>query len=121
VSAVETSGGLLYTALYEKRDVGGFVLSGALSFHDYQTQFNANLAAGRHPASLNAISNGGNPLMLGLWEQKAPAAFVARHGQSAAQFQAEYDLRLHQGYLTHAVSGCDDGSGHALYAAIWSK
>ena len=121
VSAVETSSGLLYTALYEKRDVGGFILSGALSFHDYQTQTDANISAGRHPASLNAISNGGNPRMLGLWEQKASANFVARHGQSAAQFQAEYDLRLQQGYLTHAVSGCDDGSGHPLYAAIWSK
>ena len=92
VSAVETSGGLLYTALYEKTDVGGFILSGALDFHDYQTQTNANIAAGRHPASLNAISNGGNPLMLGLWEQKASAEFVARNGQTAAQYQAEYDL-----------------------------
>ncbi len=121
VSAVETSGGLLYTALYEKTDVGGFILSGALDFHDYQTQTNANIAAGRHPASLNAISNGDNPLMLGLWEQNASAEFVARNGQTAAQYQAEYDLRLQQGYLTRALSGCDNGQGVALYAAIWSK
>jgi hypothetical protein len=121
VSAVETSGGLLYTALYEKTDVGGFILSGALDFQDYQTQTNANIAAGRHPASLNAISNGDNPLMLGLWEQKASAEFVARNGQTAAQYQAEYDLRLQQGYLTRALSGCDNGHGVPLYAAIWSK
>ena len=59
--------------------------------------------------------------MLGLWEQKASANFVARHGQTAAQNQAEYDLRLQQGFLTRAISGCDDGHGNALYAAIWSK
>ncbi|HEY3909369.1 MAG TPA: peptidoglycan DD-metalloendopeptidase family protein [Stellaceae bacterium] len=121
VSAVEASGGLLYTALYEKTSMGGFVLSGAVNFHDYQTETDANIAAGRRPASLNAISNGGNPLMLALWEQNASANFVARHGLSAAQYQAEYDLRLQQGYLTRAVSGCDNGNGTALYAAIWSK
>jgi hypothetical protein len=121
VSAVEPSGALLYTALYEKRDEGGFILSGALNFQDYQTQTDANITAGRHPASLNAISNGGSPLMLGLWEQKASANFVARHGQNAAQYQAEYDLRLRQGFLTRAISGCNDGHGNALYAAIWSK
>jgi hypothetical protein len=59
--------------------------------------------------------------MLGLWEQKASSAFVARHGQSAAQYQAEYDLRLKKGYLTRVLSGCDNGGGQALYAAIWSK
>jgi hypothetical protein len=75
VSAVETSGGLLYTALYQQQNVGGFILSGALNFHDYQTQTDANIAAGRRPAGLNAISNGGNPLMLGLWEQDASADF----------------------------------------------
>lgn len=121
VSAVETSGGLVYAALYEQENVGGFILSGALDFQDYQTQTDANIAAGRFPKSLNAISNSGKPLMLGLWEQKASSAFVARHGQNAAQYQAEYDLRLKAGYLTRALSGCDNGGGQALYAAIWSK
>jgi len=121
VSAVETSGGLVYAALYEQRDAGGFILSGALTFADYQTQTDANIKAGRNPASLNAISNGGSPLMLGLWEQKASSSYVARHNQTAAQYQAEYTLRLQQGYLTRALSGCDNGGGTALYAAIWSK
>ena len=121
VSAVDTSDGRLFTALYEKRDAGGFVLSGLLSWADYQTQTDANIKAGRQPASLNAVSNGDNPLMLGLWEQKASVHFVARHGQSEAQFQAEYDLRLKQGFLTRAISGCDDGNGNRTYAALWSK
>jgi hypothetical protein len=121
VSAVETSGGLVYAALYEEENVGGFILSGALDFQDYQTQTDVNIAAGRFPKSLNAISNGGNPLMLGLWEQTASSAFVARHGQNAAQYQAEYNLRLQEGYLTRALSGCDNGGGQALYAAIWTK
>jgi murein DD-endopeptidase MepM/ murein hydrolase activator NlpD len=121
VSAVETSGGLLYSALYEKHDVGGFILSGALNFHDYQAQTNANISAGRKPASLNAISNGHNPLMLGLWEEKASANFAARHGQTPAQYQAEYDQFLKEGFLTRALSGCDDGNGNVLYSSIWSK
>ncbi len=121
VSAVETSSGLTYSALYEQRDVGGFILSGALGFADYQTQTDANIKAGRNPAGLNAISNGGNPLMLGLWEQKASSSYVAKHGQTATQFQAEYTLRLQQGYFTRAVSACDSGNGTALYATLWSK
>jgi hypothetical protein len=120
VSAVE-SNGLVYSALYEKRNVGGFILSGALSFHDYQVQTDANISAGRKPASLNAISNGNNPLMLGLWEGTASVNFAARHGQTLAQYQAEYNQLLSQGFMTRAVSGCDDGNGNALYASIWSK
>ena len=118
---METSSGLLYSALYEKNEVGGFILSGALNFHDYQVQTDANISAGRHPASLNAISNGNNPLMLGLWEQKASANFVARHGQTSAQYQAEYNQFLQQGFMTRALSGCDDGHGNSLYSSIWSK
>ena len=121
MSAVEVSGGPLFTALYEKRNVGGFILSGLDSFADYQTQTNTNIAAGRHPASLNAVSNGNNPLMIGLWEQNASANFVARHGQNTAQYQAEYTARLAQGFMTRALSGCDDGHGNTLYAAIWTK
>ena len=44
MSAVDSNGGQLYSALYEKRDVGGFILSGALTFAGYQTQFDQALA-----------------------------------------------------------------------------
>jgi hypothetical protein len=121
VSAVETSGGPCFTGLYEKRNVGGLILSGLDSFPAYQTQTDANIAAGRNPASLNAVSNGNNPLMIGLWEQDASVHFVARHGQTAGQFQTEYDSVRAQGFLTRAISGCDDGNGNALFATIWSK
>ena len=121
MSAVDSNGGQLYSALYEKRDVGGFILSGALTFAGYQTQFDANLKAGRNLASLNAISNGNTPLMLGLWEEKASKNFVARHGLTAAQFQTEYTKHLADGYLTRAVSGCDNGASAAAYAGLWSK
>jgi len=121
VSAVVDDGDLLFSALYEKRDVGGFVLSGALPFGQYQAEFDANMKAGRHLAGLNAVSNGDAPLMLGIWEDKAPKDFVTRHAMSAAEFQAEFNQHLADGYLTRAVSACDNGDDEPSYAALWSR
>lgn len=53
----------------------------------------------------------------------APAgstAWVARHGLTAAQYQAEYDQWVGQGYRLTYVSGYAVGSS-ARYAAVWDK
>lgn len=119
-AAAQIGGDQLYSALYEMHDVGGFVLLCNLSFADYQTQFDANVHAGRGLASLNAFSVGGSPRMIGLWTEKAPKNFIARHGMSAAQYQTEFNQHLSDGYLTRALSGCDN-HGTVSYSALWSK
>jgi CubicO group peptidase (beta-lactamase class C family) len=47
-------------------------------------------------------------------------SFVARHGMTSAQYQAEFNSLVGQGYRLVEVSGYGVGS-QALYAAIWDK
>ncbi|HYF26764.1 MAG TPA: serine hydrolase [Baekduia sp.] len=47
--------------------------------------------------------------------------WVARHGLSAAQYQAEFDKWTRQGYRLTSVSGYEQQRGSESYAAIWEK
>ena len=55
-----------------------------------------------------------------VFEQGAIGPWVARHGLTAAQYQAAFDEYLGQGYALNWVSGYFNGS-QDLYAAIWVK
>jgi hypothetical protein len=87
---------------------------------EYQTEFNANLQAGRKLVYLNAYRHGTGTRFTAIWHQKAPAQFTARHGMTGPQFQAEFDARLAGGYLTRAITGYE-AAGSARFAAYWSK
>jgi hypothetical protein len=57
---------------------------------------------------------------MALWEQLSVSRqYVARHGLTSAQYQAEFDANLAAGYQLDTISGCWDGGW--IYAAIWSK
>jgi hypothetical protein len=56
-----------------------------------------------------------------IWVGHSGPAFVARHGLTSAQYQAEFDQHVgHDGMRLVDVSGYDVG-GQAHYAAIWEK
>jgi hypothetical protein len=120
ITAVSPAGERLYAGLYEKRDVGSFRAKSFLTPAEYQSEFDANVQAGRKLVYVNAYTHGGSPRLIGIWHEKAPATFVARHGLTSSQYQAEYDTRLGKGFLTRAVTGYEDGNGHR-FAALWSK
>jgi Bacterial tandem repeat domain 1 len=63
---------------------------------------------------------GGQDRYAAIWEKSGSQAWVARHGLSSAQYQAEFDKLVGQGYKLIQVSGYDVG-GQDRYAAIWSK
>src|SRR5207302_1000785 len=46
------------------------------------------------------------------------AGWQARHGMSSADYQANFDALLYQGYRLSCVSGYSDGAA-ARYAAVW--
>jgi hypothetical protein len=120
ITAVSPGGNRNYAALYEKRDVGSFFVKSFLTPAEYQTQFDQNVSAGRKLVYLNSYSHEGDPRIIAIWQQQASANFVARHGLTSSQYQAEFDQRLSEGYLTRAVTGYEQ-SGSARFAAFWSK
>ena len=120
VAAVSPSGIRTYAALYEKRDVGSFFLKSFMTPAEYQTQFDDNVQAGRKLVYLNAYTHQGAPRIIAIWNEHGATPFVARHGLSSAQYQAEFDKHLAEGFLTHAVTGYEEGD-QARFAALWSK
>ncbi len=120
ISVVSPGGDRRYTALYEKRDVGSFFTKSFLTPAEYQAHFNANVEDGRKLVYLNAYTHDGSPRITAIWNEKAPAAFSARHGLSGGGYQAEFDKHLGGGFLTRAVAGYEENDSHR-FAALWSK
>lgn len=118
--SVVSSGGLKYTAVYEKANVGGWQLKSQLTPAQYQQFYNSNKQAGRHVAYLNAYSHGGAPFIVTIWSSATPAGGKQRHGLNGVQYQAEWESALDAGMLTRAVTGYATGNNRT-YAATWYK
>jgi hypothetical protein len=120
ISAVVVGGQRLFTALYDKANVGSYFTLTGMTQDEYQTQFTANVNAGRRLAYVDAFMEAGVPKLSAIWNQQDSGNWVARHGLSSADYQTDFTTFLGQGYLTRCVTGYEDGAGNALFAALWS-
>jgi hypothetical protein len=120
ISVVSPGGQRTHAALYEKLDAGSFWTKNFMTPNEYQTEFDANVQAGRKLVYLNAYRHGSSTRLTAIWHQKAPAPFVASHGMTGPQFQTAFDSNLASGFLTRAIAGYE-ASGSARFAAFWSK
>jgi hypothetical protein len=118
VSVVSVAGNRSYTALYEKRDVGSFRLRSALTLGQYQSEFDANLDAGRKPVYLNAYTHRGETRISAIWTQEPAGKLMARHGLTESEYYALHDQLTRRGYVPDVVTGYADGRTHR-YAATW--
>ncbi len=91
-----------------------------LTAADYQAAFDQLTAEGYHPVLVNGYATAGGPRFACIFQQGATGPWVARHGLTAAQYQAAFNEFTSQGYVLDWVSGYFDG-GQDLYAAIWRK
>jgi CubicO group peptidase (beta-lactamase class C family) len=86
----------------------------------YQAEFTKNSQNGYRLTCVNGYTHNGQERYIAIWEKASGPALVARHGLSAAQYQAAFNEFQKQGYrLTH-VSGYGVGNA-AKFAAIWEK
>ena len=124
VSVVSVSGVRSYAAFYEKKDVGSYLLKSFLTDDEYQQQWNANAATGRHVAYLSAYNHNGEVRFSAIFQQTNiegnEATTVGRHHLTSSAYQSEFDSRLGQGYLTRCIAAYEDGNV-AKFAAIWRK
>lgn len=64
---------------------------------------------------LNAYQHAGTPHFTAIWQEKA-LSVLARHGQDASQFQAEFIKQLAEGHLTRFLTGYEENDGHRFGA-----
>jgi CubicO group peptidase (beta-lactamase class C family) len=89
-----------------------------LSIEDYQATFEALAANGLRPVRLSFYATPDGVRVAGIWHGGPAPGWVARHGLSAGDFQAEFDRLAGEGYRLVAVSGYDAG-GQDRYAGVW--
>ena len=86
----------------------------------YQSTFDQLTAQGYHPVLVNGYTTATGPRFACIFQQGATGPWQARHGLTAAQYQAAFDQFTGDGYVLDWVSGYFDGN-QDLYAAIWRK
>ena len=111
----------LYAALWVKTaSAPAWQARHGLTAADYQTTFNQLTGTGLPPGARERLCH----RRRAAFRLHLPAGrhrpWVARHGLTAAQYQAAFNQFTGEGYLLDWVSGYFDGS-QDLYAAIWRK
>jgi hypothetical protein len=111
----------LYAALWVKTtSAPAWQARHGLTAADYQTTFNQLTQQGYYPVLVNGYAAAAGPLFACIFQGGATDPWVARHGLTAAQYQAAFNQFTGEGYLLDWVSGYFDGT-QDLYAAIWRK
>ncbi len=120
ISVVSVKGKRRYTALWEKRSLGGWQAKSTMTSGEYQQWLLDNTKASRHLVYVNAYVQDGKPQFSAIVSSKASVNYAARHDLSASAYQGEYDTWRGKGLLTQAVTGYESG-GQARYAGLWRK
>jgi CubicO group peptidase (beta-lactamase class C family) len=91
-----------------------------MSAADYQTEVNEQVAAGWRVVHVSGATNNADvDSFAAIFEPANGVQWVARHGLSSAQYQAEFDNWSRQGFRLTCVSAY--GRSTPRYAAIWEK
>lgn len=120
ISAVVVDGKMRITALYDRSPVGSFYTRTGLTAAEYQLESNSQVAAGRRLSYVNAFMFAGTARFSAIWDQRDSGSWASRHDLSSAGYQSEWTRWTGFGYRTRAVTGYDNGSGNARFAALWS-
>jgi CubicO group peptidase (beta-lactamase class C family) len=120
VSGYEVGGSARYAAVWRKTAGPAWQARHGLTAAQYQAAFDRLGAQGYRPVLVNGYSVGGTGRFAAIFHRDDSVEWVARHGLSSTQYQAEFDARLAQGYRLRHVSGYTSG-GAERYAAIWER
>ena len=121
VEGYMTQGGVVrYAAVWVRGKGPTWIARHGLNSAQYQAAFNNAVAKGYILVKVDGCWTPAGVRYAAIWEKRASGPWVARHGMTSAQYQAEFNKYVSQGYrLTH-VSGYTAG-GKQRYAAIWKK
>jgi hypothetical protein len=120
VSGYSVNGQERFAAIWDKSSTSAWVARHGLTSAQYQAEFNKNIAQGYRLAQVNGYSVNGQERYAAIWDKSSTSAWVARHGLTSAQYQAEFNKNVAQGYHLAQVSGYSV-NGQQRYAAIWDK
>lgn len=108
-----------YAAIWEMLDDGiPWVAHHGMTSSDYQTQFTTLVGQGYRLVDVSGYEVDNVDYYAAIWEKSSSSPFIAKHGLTSTQYQAEFNNELYQGYVPTVVSGYTL-SNSDRYAAIW--
>ncbi len=120
VNGYTVQGNALYAAIWEKSAGPAWTARHGMTADEYQAAFNDNVSKGFRLVLVSGYASGNEARYAAIWDKSASASWVARHGMSSAEYQAEFDKDVGKGFRLALVSGYKVGN-NTLYAAIWDK
>ena len=120
VSVISSGGERRYTTLYHKAPVGSWTLSSQLSSAAYQSKVLSEKASGRRPIYVTSYRHQGNINYSAVFAQFPLKTWEARHGQSSATYQNNFNSFTAQGFNVETVAGTD-GLNLQRFVATWTK
>jgi hypothetical protein len=121
VSGYGVNGKDYYAAIWDKSPSTAWVARHGMTSAQYQAEFDKYVGQGYRLVQVSGYGVNGKDYYAAIWDKSPSGAWVARHGMTSAQYQAEFDKYVGQGYRLVQVSGYRVSGGNSLYAAIWSK
>ncbi|MEQ1745114.1 MAG: serine hydrolase [Saprospiraceae bacterium] len=117
VSGFPSGGQAKYAAIFVKENPQPqWAAKHGMTAAQYQIEFNKWTGQGYRLTDISGYTVGGTDYYAAIWEKTAGPAWVAKHGLTSAQYQAEFNTLADQGYRLVKVSGYS-----SKYAAIWDK
>jgi Bacterial tandem repeat domain 1 len=105
VSGYSVNGQDKYAAIWEKSGGSAWVARHGLSSAQYQATFDDLVGKGYRLVRVSGYSVNGQDRYAAIWEKSGGSAWVARHGLTSAQYQANFDKFVGEGYQLVDVSG----------------
>lgn len=109
-----------YAAIWEKKSSPAWVARHGMTSSQYQDAFNVYVSTGYRLVLVNGYTVDGQDRYVAIWDKSASGQWIARHGMTSADYQAQFNSFVQQGYRLRHVSGYAVG-GQDRYAAIWEK
>lgn len=100
--------------------ISAWVARHGLTSAQYQAEFDRWTAQGYRLAAVSGYEVGAQDYYAAVWAHGSDPSRVARHGLTSAQYQAEFNQWVGQGYRLAHVDGYTI-AGQDRYAAIWEK
>jgi CubicO group peptidase (beta-lactamase class C family) len=109
-----------YAAIFEKTAGPAWHARHGLTSAQYQATFDDLVKQGYRLTRVSGGTVDGQDRYAAIWTQTTGPAWVARHGLTSAQYQAEFDKRVAEGYRLVDISGYTVGSS-PRFAALFVK
>jgi CubicO group peptidase (beta-lactamase class C family) len=110
----------LYAAIWEKKAGPPQVARHGLTSAQYQAEFDRLAKEGFRLKSVSGYAVGNTARYAAIWEKAGGPAWAARHGMSAAEYQAAFNNYFYQGYRLTWVNGYLV-AGEPRFAAVWQS